>query len=153
MHKITISGLSSILLIYLSIFIVQNYGVNANILGKTIEKVCNIQEAICPPNKCCSNKICKDVKSSYKCCEIPIGYSRQTFSDYIISKEGWGCSNCPKCDIEIESLLNTDVNNESGKVADSSQNSYEKTGKAWFIFGFIFLILGLAVLVLLNRIY
>ena len=60
MRKITISGSKDILLIYLSIFIVQNYGVNANILGKTKEKVCNIQEAICPPNKCCSDKICKE---------------------------------------------------------------------------------------------
>ena len=97
MHKITVWGSNAILLIYLNIFIVQNYGVNSNILLKTKEKVCNIQEAICPPDRCCSDKICKQVESSYKCCDIPTGYSRQTFSDYIITKEGWGCSNCPKC--------------------------------------------------------
>ena len=56
-------------------------------------------------------------------------------------------------DVELESSPNTDANNKSDKEVDSSQNSYENTGKALFIFGFIFLIFGLAVLVLLNRIY
>ena len=97
MQKITFSGSNAILLIYLSIFIIQYYGVNSNILAKTKEKVCNIQEEICPQDDCSSDQICKEAESSYKCCEVPTGYSRQTFSDYIITKEGWGCSNCPKC--------------------------------------------------------
>ena len=97
MQKKTISGSNAILLIYLSTFIIHNYGVDSNILVKTKEKVCNIQEALCPPDKCCSDKICKEAESSYKCCEVPTGYNHQTFSDYIITKEGWGCSNCPKC--------------------------------------------------------
>ena len=92
-----LSGSKSILLIYLSTFILHNYGVKFNISVKTKEKVCNIQGPISPTNKCCSDKICKEAESSYKCCDIPTGYCRQTFSDYIITKEGWGCSNCPKC--------------------------------------------------------
>ena len=66
MQKITISGSDAILLIYLSTFIVQNYGVNSNILVKTKEKVCNIQEAICSPDNCCSDQICKETESFYK---------------------------------------------------------------------------------------
>ena len=109
MQKIIISGSNGIFLIYLSTFVLQNYGVNSNILVKAKEKVCNIEEAICPTNKCCSDKICKEAESSYECCEIPTGYSRQTFSDYIITKEGWGCSNCPKCGNIISLFLQYQV--------------------------------------------
>ena len=122
MQKITISGSNAILLIYLSIFIVQNYGVNSNILVKTKEKVCNIQEAICPPDNCCSDQICKEAESSYKCCEVPTGYSRQTFSDYIITKEGWGCSNCPKCG-NVISISYTILDEQFFKIIDMFKRS------------------------------
>ena len=69
----------------------------ANIDIETKEKICNFKEAVCPSNKCCSDLECKEQDISYKCCAIPTGYNRESFSDYIVTKEGWGCSNCPKC--------------------------------------------------------
>ena len=87
----------TLLVYFCGIVVFKNIYAKANIDIEFTEKICNIQEAVCPLSKCCSDLECKQQDSSYKCCEIPTGYNRKSFSDYIVTKEGWGCSNCPKC--------------------------------------------------------
>lgn len=123
---------------------------NANVSTEIEEKVCNYQEAICPLNKCCSDSICKQEESSYKCCDVPVHFTRETFSDYIITTQGWGCSNCPKCDTDISSQYENDKTNQSGKTSSSQIGN--EIGEALMAFGFIVLILGFAILILLDRI-
>ena len=87
----------TLLLIYCNVIINGEVGVDAILSTDTKENICNYQEPVCPLNKCCSDLICKQEESSYRCCDIPIDFNRETFSDYVITKQGWGCSNCPKC--------------------------------------------------------
>ena len=99
----------TMILVYLNIFVIISVSININAEIIKTEKVCNFPEAICPANRCCSDLSCKEEEASFKCCEIPKGYTRHTFSDYIISKEGWGCSNCPKCGNVYLSILVLDT--------------------------------------------
>merc|ERR1712226_383221 len=69
-----------------------------NTESTTIGHTCNYNESICPIDTCCSDLICKNQQTDYKCCEMPKAYNRNNFSEYVVTEEGWGCSNCPKCD-------------------------------------------------------
>ena len=57
-------------------------------------EVCNLEGSTCPSDKCCTDSMCEN--EQYRCCDIPNGYNRQTFVQYI-AQQGSDCASCPKC--------------------------------------------------------